>query len=116
MNQKRWNARDAVSVSPIQMQHLTMKAEAQPTNGATREAEPTATPAVGSGGFVRRQRAVRLDKDGVPEDANDWTVEDWTDLWHGIQRIKKKIAARHRVPPNAVREPSRTHDTQQPKT
>ena len=71
----------------------------RPTS-VNREAELTAIPAVGSGGFVRRQRAVRLDKDGVPEDANDWTVEDWTDLWHGIQRIKKKIAARHRVPPN----------------
>ncbi len=44
--------------------------------------------------------APRLDKDGLPERAEDWTLEDWRDLWNGIKRIKTKIAARHRVPPN----------------
>jgi hypothetical protein len=37
----------------------------------------------------------KLDKDGVPEDPNDWTAEDWFDLLKGMKRIKAKISKRH---------------------
>lgn len=39
---------------------------------------------------------VRLDKDGVPIDMNDWTYDDWVDLHYGIVSIKKRIAKRHK--------------------
>ncbi len=45
------------------------------------------------------QRKVRLDKDGVPIDPNDWTVEDWRTLHEGITMIKAIIAGRHRAEP-----------------
>lgn len=41
-------------------------------------------------------KPVKLDRDGVPIDPNDWTYEDWKDLHFGIIAIKAKIAARHR--------------------
>ncbi len=44
-----------------------------------------------------RERKVRLDRDGVPIDPNDWTVEDWRTLHEGIKLIKAIIAERHRV-------------------
>ena len=41
----------------------------------------------------------RLDKGGVPIDPEDWTDEDWLELWNGIKRIRARIAKRH-LPPN----------------
>ncbi len=40
---------------------------------------------------------VRLDRDGVPIDPGDWTVEDWRTLHEGIIVIKAIIARRHRI-------------------
>jgi hypothetical protein len=34
-------------------------------------------------------------KSKIPIDAKDWTVEDWRDLWNGIEEIRQKIAGRH---------------------
>lgn len=45
-------------------------------------------------------RAPDLTKDGVPINPKDWTVEDWRDLHEGINSIKEKISARHRVAGN----------------
>lgn len=40
----------------------------------------------------------RLDNDGVPINQDDWTLQDWQDLWAGIHRIKTRIAKRHGDP------------------
>lgn len=37
----------------------------------------------------------RLNRDGIPVDANDWLVEDWYDLHFGLLEIGRKIAKRH---------------------
>jgi hypothetical protein len=42
----------------------------------------------------------KLNKDGVPMDAKDWTVEDWRDLHQTIERIKKRVAKRHKANAN----------------
>jgi hypothetical protein len=42
----------------------------------------------------------KLNKDGVPLDAKDWTVEDWRDLHRTIERIKKRVAKRHKANAN----------------
>ena len=44
----------------------------------------------------RRDRARRFTADGLPRDGREWSVEDWRDLWHGMEEVKRKIAARHR--------------------
>jgi hypothetical protein len=41
------------------------------------------------------KRPIKLDEYGVPVDAMDWTVEDWGDLWNGIQMIRAMISNRH---------------------
>lgn len=44
----------------------------------------------------RQSGPVRLDRDGVPIDPNDWTVDDWRTLWTGMQGTKAMIAKNHR--------------------
>ena len=44
-------------------------------------------------GVVRR--AVKLDRDGIPIDARDWTTADWQDLHNAIERAKNAIRKRH---------------------
>ena len=45
----------------------------------------------------RRKAAVtRLAAKIIPRDPSSWTVEDWCDLYRGLQAIKRKIAKRHR--------------------
>lgn len=51
-------------------------------------------------------RSYRLTKDGLPVDQNDWTYEDWKDLYCTMERLKRRIAARHR----AVRTATKTVD------
>lgn len=34
-------------------------------------------------------------KPQIPIDPKDWTVEDWRDLWNGIEEIRQRIAFRH---------------------
>jgi hypothetical protein len=55
-------------------------------------------------------RAIKLDDDGVPVDAKDWTEADWAELHHGIQAIKARIAARH------VKEKTMTSKDTRPQT
>jgi hypothetical protein len=31
----------------------------------------------------------------IPLDPNDWTVDDWRELYNGIEEIKQRIAARY---------------------
>jgi hypothetical protein len=38
----------------------------------------------------------RLTADGVPVDANDWLEADWIDMHYTLERLKHRIAARHR--------------------
>lgn len=38
----------------------------------------------------------KLNRDGLPIDARDWTEADWQDLHEAIERIKQRIAERHR--------------------
>ena len=45
-------------------------------------------------------RPVKLDKEGLPVRAEDWLLEDWRDLWNGIERIKAKIRKRHAAQQN----------------
>ncbi len=54
-----------------------------------------------------RKRKVQLDRDGVPIDPNDWTVEDWRTLHEGIILIKAIIAEHHRVASSHEREENR---------
>jgi hypothetical protein len=46
-------------------------------------------------------KKVKVNKDGLPLDAKDWTVEDWRDLHQTIERIKKRVAKRHKTNANA---------------
>jgi len=53
----------------------------------------------------------KFTKIGLPKDADDWTVEDWRELFEGIEHIKARIAARHgsaiKTEHNAVSESDR---------
>ena len=40
-------------------------------------------------------RPVKLDRDGIPIDARDWTEADWQDLHNAIERAKNAIRKRH---------------------
>lgn len=40
-------------------------------------------------------KRVRLDKNGVPIDVNDWTDADWLDLHQTMRRLIRRIARRH---------------------
>ena len=44
----------------------------------------------------------KLDADGVPVDANQWTEADWATLYHGMAKIKSAIAGRHKEKTNAT--------------
>ncbi len=44
----------------------------------------------------KRQQAKKSKTSGVPIDGNDWTVEDWKYLHAAMNRVKARIAARHR--------------------
>lgn len=43
----------------------------------------------------RRQREKQYTADGLPRDTRDWTEQDWADLHHAIEEVKRKIAKRH---------------------
>lgn len=51
------------------------------------------------------EKKIKLNSEGLPVDANDWTVEDWIDLHTGLQKIFKKISARHSTKPDAPYKP-----------
>ncbi len=38
----------------------------------------------------------RYTQEGLPRDANEWTVQDWCDLWRSIKRATAKIRKRHK--------------------
>lgn len=40
-------------------------------------------------------KPVKLNRDGLPANANDWTEEDWLDLYESIEAIKQKVKERH---------------------
>lgn len=42
-------------------------------------------------------QSVRLNKRGIPVEANDWTDEDWLDLHRAMKRVIRKIAKRHKL-------------------
>lgn len=44
---------------------------------------------------ARKRLAAKFDRDGVPKDVNDWTEDDWRDLYFAITEAKAKIATRH---------------------
>lgn len=46
-------------------------------------------------------KPIKLDRDGVPVDPNDWTVDDWRDLHFGMIAIKASIAERHKPKANS---------------
>lgn len=48
-------------------------------------------------------KAVKLDRNGVPINPNDWDYEDWKILWMGMEAVRKAIAARHAEKANAGR-------------
>jgi hypothetical protein len=48
---------------------------------------------IGRGG---KKKVRRLNVDGLPIDAKDWTEADWRDLHEAIERVKRNVAARHR--------------------
>jgi nucleotidyltransferase/DNA polymerase involved in DNA repair len=51
---------------------------------------------------VKRQLR-KFSEDGLPRDANDWTVDDWRDLWRAYRQAVRRIAKRHREKLNAAR-------------
>ncbi len=57
---------------------------------------------------MKTERKVRLDRDGVPVDPNDWTAEDWRTLHEGITLIKAIIAERHRNQSSPPAKPTNT--------
>lgn len=58
------------------------------------------SPALCSGGLVGvndTRKPVPLHKrTGVPLNAEDWTEEDWTDLYRAMKSAIRKISRRHR--------------------
>jgi hypothetical protein len=44
---------------------------------------------------------VKLNRDGIPIDARDWTEADWQDLHNAIERAKNAIRKRHRASSDA---------------
>src|SRR5688572_2884043 len=44
-------------------------------------------------GKVKR---ILLNKDGLPRNSQDWTEEDWADLYRAYQRVVKRVSERHK--------------------
>lgn len=44
----------------------------------------------------RRDHEKRLTEHGLPRDANDWTADDWRDLYLATEWVKRRVAARHK--------------------
>lgn len=44
----------------------------------------------------RLAKARRYTKDGLPRDANEWTVQDWADLWRAMRRVISSVGKRHK--------------------
>jgi hypothetical protein len=42
------------------------------------------------------RRPVKVSRDGIPVDSQDWTAQDWSDLHKAIEKAKKAIAKRHK--------------------
>lgn len=56
-----------------------------------------ARPAVGF--HVKRAglgAVIKLSRDGLPIDPEDWIMQDWQDLHDAIKEVTEKIAARHK--------------------
>jgi hypothetical protein len=43
----------------------------------------------------RRRHANQFTEDGIPRDANDWTEDDWRDLFMAMKWVQKRIRRRH---------------------
>jgi hypothetical protein len=41
------------------------------------------------------RRPIKLTRDGIPVDRNDWTEADWQDLHVAMERAKNAIRKRH---------------------
>ena len=44
---------------------------------------------------MSKRTAGRLDENGLPRDAREWTEADWLDLHRAMETVKRLIAARH---------------------
>ena len=45
----------------------------------------------------RTRHAKRYTSEGLPRDANEWTVADWADLWRAMRRVVRSVAKRHKA-------------------
>lgn len=43
----------------------------------------------------KTDKSVKLSRDGIPVDPNDWTAADWQDLHVALERAKELIRKRH---------------------
>lgn len=61
---------------------------------------PTAYAKIAREGLGEEEpKAVKLSRNGLPLDANDWTVQDWLDLHEAIEGVIQKVGARHAPKP-----------------
>lgn len=44
----------------------------------------------------------RITRDGLPVEANNWAAQDWQDLHEAIERVKARVAARHKEAAGSV--------------
>jgi hypothetical protein len=44
---------------------------------------------------LRKEKAKRFTQDGLPRDAKEWTVQDWSDLFHAMESVIRKVGKRH---------------------
>lgn len=47
----------------------------------------------------RKRQAKQFTPDGLPRNANDYSVDDWRTIHTHLEAIKREIAARHRRKP-----------------
>lgn len=52
---------------------------------------------------MKKPKSKKLNRDGLPLDARDWTEADWRELHEAIKRIKRNVAARHAGTPQPTR-------------
>lgn len=45
---------------------------------------------------LRIANAKRYTSEGVPRDPNEWTVNDWRELWRAMKRVVKTVGSRNK--------------------
>jgi sugar (pentulose or hexulose) kinase len=43
-----------------------------------------------------KRRLRKLTEDGLPRDANEWTEDDWRELWRLYREAVRRIGERHK--------------------